>query len=210
MTNMKKITVSGTYRKHDNSIEDYTVTGLMPEVDEPYVMPAVQNRYIDLWLKNAGIAGVKNVRQTFIDNIEDSQEKASFVGKNVKDLTAIEIQDFAVLKGLMEVPKIQSTSINTLRERAIIAYERTQGNIYPIDTRLKDLPDVIVDGDFVQEAIVSLLPEDLAAFDRIMQDIENNRAKIFDLRSMCKKLGITFSPKDGGNVLIEKIKKEYQ
>lgn len=209
MANMKKVTVTGTYRKHSGDVEDYEVVGYCPDVGEDKILAAVQNRYIEIWLKDAGISGVKNVRQTFIDKIEDSDKPLSCSGKEIKQLTAIELQDFAVLKDLMEIPKIQSTSLKTLQARAIIAYERTQGNHYTIDTRLTDLPDVFVDGVVVDVEENTLTEEDLVLFDRIMVDIENKRARIFDLRSMCKKLGIKFTPKDNADTLIAKIKEHY-
>lgn len=210
MANMKKVTVSGTYRKHDGDVEDYTVSGYVPDVGEDRTLGAVQNRYIEHWLKEAKISGVKNVRQTYIESIEDSDKPLSIIGKEIRELNAMEIQDFAVVNDLMEIPANKAISLKTLQARAIIAYERKQGNIYPIDTQLKDLPEVFVDGEIVKEEVIEITLEDQIAFDRIMQDIDAGRAKIFDLRSMCKKLGIKCSPKDGTAVLVEKIKQSYQ
>ena len=207
---MKKVTVTGTYRKHSGDVEDYEVVGYCPDVGEDRTLSAVQNRYIDSWLRDAGISGIKNVRQTFIEKIEDSDKKLSCAGKEVRELTAVELQDFAVLNDLMEVPKPNAISLKTLQARAIIAYERKHGNNYPVDTQLKDLPEVVVDGVATVEDEIILTEEDQVFFERVMQDIEANRAKIFDLRSMCKKLNINFTPKDGTSILVEKINSVYK
>ena len=157
---MLKVKIEGDYYTHSKTMEFFTLEGVIPDVPvkdeeggvhEGMVLSHMQNRYFWLWSKDAGLKGVSTLRTCSISSISEVNGKPSFVGKNIKDMSWVELQDLAVAHNLLEVPHPQVYSLKEAREKAYQVYSRDilGREIDPRDpgySYLK-LPDLFVDDD---------------------------------------------------------------
>ena len=129
-----KVTISGSYRSANRQIESFDgVTGLMPRLEEDKVNQMAIRRYAKIWVsQEKGEKGepkykhISNIRQVFIDSIEDNEEKPnallSYVGKDIMDMNFEELQDLAAANDLAGVPLYKTGSLITARRIAFSEY----------------------------------------------------------------------------------------
>lgn len=131
-----KVTISGSYRTANKEVIDFQdVEGFIPYVDEELAIMHVQGRYAVTWIKNAVDkkgekiykARITHIRQVFVDNMETTDYKFSFIGKDIKDMSYEELQDLATLKDLRRIPlpkEMSGVSLREMRERAYLEYTK--------------------------------------------------------------------------------------
>ncbi|MFA5116368.1 MAG: hypothetical protein WC486_03710 [Candidatus Omnitrophota bacterium] len=151
-----KVTVSGDYRtsgKLGSDIVDFEgVVVMMPECHEDFIMPNVQNRLLQIAIKNDKryTQRFEMFRSVYIDKVEKVDGKPSVVGKNIKELSWEELQELACYKNLRLIPAYRGTDLRYARE---VAYAEYSKHILgkEIDREAKgynfaELPDLFVDG----------------------------------------------------------------
>ena len=134
MSKTIKVTISGSYRSANRQIESFDgVSGLMPNLTEEKATQMAIKRYARIWISQArnkdGEAKYKhisNIRQVFIDSIEDNEEKPnavlSYVGKDIMEMNFEELQDLAAANDLNGVPLYKTGSLVTARRIAFSEY----------------------------------------------------------------------------------------
>lgn len=134
MSKTLKVTISGSYRSANRQIESFDgVVGLMPNLEEDKVNQMAIRRYAKVWVaqeKNSNgepkYKHISNIRQVFIDSIEDNEEKPnavlSYVGKDIMDMNFEELQDLAAANDLNAVPLYKIGSLVTARRIAFSEY----------------------------------------------------------------------------------------
>lgn len=134
MSKTLKVTISGSYRSANRQIESFDgVTGLIPNLDEDKALQMVIRRYARIWVQqakdkdgNPKYKHISNIRQVFVDSIEDNEEKPnanlSYVGKDIMDMNFEELQDLAAANDLNAVPLYKIGSLVTARRIAFSEY----------------------------------------------------------------------------------------
>lgn len=134
MSKTLKVTISGSYRSANRQIESFDgVVGYMPNLSEDKVHQMAIKRYAKIWVsqeKNKDgepkYKHIANIRQVFIDSIEDNEEKPnahlSYVGKDIMDMNFEELQDLAAANDLNGVPLYRIGSLITARRIAFSEY----------------------------------------------------------------------------------------
>ena len=133
MSNTLKVTISGSYRSANRQIESFDgVVGLMPNLAEDKATQMAIKRYARIWVsqeKNKDgepkYKHIANIRQVFVDSIEDNEENPkavlSYVGKNIMEMNFEELQDLAAANDLNGVPLYKTGSLVTARRIAFSA-----------------------------------------------------------------------------------------
>lgn len=201
-----KVTVSGSYKTANGDVIDFEdVQGVIPAVEEEHAKMHVRRRYASEWIRDAVDDTDKKVypqridrmRQCFIDDIEETDHKFSYVGKDIKKMSYEELQDLATAKDLRTIPLPKKTSgvdIREMREKAYLEYSaKVLGN--PIDVKHPDPEYASKQGarlvfDFAK--VPSLLVEDGEA--RLETGAKVTNEEILDLEM--KSRDINSTPKD--------------
>lgn len=126
-----KVRISGSYRKAGREVVDYMdIEGIIPKVDIELAEQAVRKRYATMWIKNDPKRfpeRLETIREVHIDVMEDIEvDQFSFVGKNIMQMSAEEIQDMAVANDLKMIPLFKKTS---LRQAQNVAYAQYALNV---------------------------------------------------------------------------------
>lgn len=134
MSNTIKVTMSGSYRVANRQIESFdNLSGLMPNLDEDKATQMAVRRYAKIWISQAKLEDgspkykhVANVRQVFIDSIEDNEDNPkdllSYVGKDITEMNFEELQDLAAANDLSAIPLYKVGSLATARRIAFSEY----------------------------------------------------------------------------------------
>lgn len=134
MSKTIKVTISGSYRSANRQIESFDgVTGLMPSLAEDKANQMAIRRYARIWVSQARkedkepkYKHISNIRQVFIDSIEDNEENPkailSYVGKDIMEMNFEELQDLAAANDLSGIPLYKTGSLTTARRIAFSEY----------------------------------------------------------------------------------------
>jgi len=134
MSKTIKVTISGSYRSANRQIESFDgVVGYMPNLDEDKATQMAIKRYARIWVsKELNKDGdpkykhISNIRQVFVDSIEDNEEKPnavlSYVGKDIMEMNFEELQDLAAANDLNGIPLYKTGSLATARRIAFSEY----------------------------------------------------------------------------------------
>ena len=134
MSKTIKVTISGSYRSANRQIESFDgLTGLMPNVDEDKAVQMAIRRYAKIWVSqakdkegNPKYKHIQNIRQVFVDSIEDNEEKPnamlSYIGKDIMEMNFEELQDLASANDLSGIPLYKIGSLVTARRIAFSEY----------------------------------------------------------------------------------------
>jgi len=221
-----KLTISGSYRNAKREAIDFeNVTGIVPVTDHDIAIYHMQSRYAMRWIKSARNAEgeklyperIEDMRQTFTDNIEEVNVDLSFIGKNIKDMTAEELQDLATYKDLRTIPLPQEASGVSLRELRVAAYAAYSDAF--LGTNLmkeKDqegfnyatLPALVVEGAARRDPTVKMTNEEVLEQEQKKMDVAStpkSNMTIDDLRKLAKQKNIPFSANTGFDDLYVKI-----
>jgi len=221
-----KLTISGSYRNAKREAIDFeNVTGLVPVVDHDIAIYHMQSRYAMRWIKAAKNAEgerlyperIEDMRQTFTDSIEEVEADFSFIGKNIKDMDAAEIQDLATFKDLRTIPLPQEASGVSLRELRVAAYAAYSDAFHGTSLmKEKDqegfnyasLPALSVAGASRRDPTIKLTNDEVLEQEQKKMDVAStpkSNMTIDDLRKMAKQKNISFSANTGFDDLYAKI-----
>lgn len=130
------------------------VTGIIPRIAEDKAQQMVIRRYAFIWVGKAKKAGVidekkypavQRIRQVFIDSIDDTympvfdddgkaipgeftdkpdMRNLGYVGKNIMDMNAEDLQDLAAAKDLSSIPLYRAGALSHARRVAWSEYAR--------------------------------------------------------------------------------------
>lgn len=221
-----KITISGSYRNSKREAIDFDgVTGIIPFVDEDLAKMHVQSRYARVWIKNAKDAEggklyperIEDMRQTFIDSIEVVDANFSFFGKNIKEMTAEELQDLATYKDLRVIPLPKEASGADLREIRTVAYAAYSDAFFGTNF-MKDkdqegfnfatLPALVVEGAQRRDPTIKLTNDEVLQKEQERMDVASTpkaNMTIDELRKLAKQKNIPFSQNTGFDDLYAKV-----
>jgi len=221
-----KLTISGSYRnaKHE-AIDFENVTGIVPVVEHDLAVYHMQSRYALRWIKAALTSDgdkmyperVDDMRQTFTDNFEEVDVTLSFLGKNIKDMTADELQDLAAYKDLRTIPLPQEVSGVSLRELRVAAYA-AYSDAFNGTSLMKEkdqegfnyatLPALVIAGEARRDPTVKLTNEEVLELEQKRMDVSStpkSNMTIDDLRKVAKQKNIQVSANMGFDDLYTKI-----
>lgn len=198
---MLKVTVSGDYRTsggvHGDLVDFENVVGIMPECPEEWIKSHISNRFIGQWIKadSRYPARFNSRRSIYIDKIEKVAGKPSCVGKDIKDLNWVELQELAVLKHLCKIPLIHAVDIRSARETAYLEYsEKILDKKIDINRKgyaFSDLPSLVVVAEGIAEEEVKQTNEE--AIEQAQE--ETGEFTLEELKALAKKNGMEIPSK---------------
>jgi hypothetical protein len=219
---MLKVTVSGDYRTTDRSviIDFDKVSGVIPNIPidcdeeemEGWILSHVQNRFVGMWI-NADKRYNKrfnSIRTCFVDKIEEVDGEPLCIGKDIKEMTAEELQHLAVTFHLTMIPK-GSASIRSAREVAYIEYcKNVLGQ--KIDKTVENFKFALLPPIFVYNKVVKVAGKKIKSQEEIIRDEVEGKENVIDetlptalsmdeLKSIAKQKGVKFN----GNISYENL-----
>ena len=209
-----KCTISGTYKDHKGEIKDYEADGVIPFTDEGKAHQACKNRFAKMWLAQQGTS-IKKIRECFLDEVEEVDHKFTFIGKDIKNMSAEELQDVAVYTNI-KVPAYKSTSIRNMRMKCIENY-MLQVKLAPeekvakvMELSLKEIPKFVIDETVEplveQKTEVQDLAESMAEYGvDIQTEDEKKEYTLSTLKDLAKAKGIAHSPAIGYDKLYARV-----
>lgn len=222
-----EVTISGSYKATDNEVESYDgIKCIIPYLSSEKATQMTIKRYAKMFISRALKADgetpkykrIAKMREVFVDSIDEveSEEPLSYVGKNVLEMNAEEIQDFAAANDLAAVPLYKVGSIVQARR---IAYAEYANNVLGMEPKFKwtetsfnptQLPPIIAtEATHESKVHVAAVEESLD----LEQLILNKQAKpgqdspltMDQLKAIAKQKNISFHPNIGWKALHEKI-----
>lgn len=222
-----EVTISGSFKATDDEIESYDgVKCIIPALSTEKAEQMVRRRYARMFISKVMKADgetprykrISRLREVFIDSIDEveSSEPLSYVGKNILEMNAEELQDFAAANDLTAVPLYKVGSIVNARR---IAYAAYANDVLGIEPKLKwtdedynpaQLPSIIAD-TMIHESNVHVAPiEESIDYEQL---ILNKQAKssqqsaltMDQLKAIATQKKITFHPNIGYKALYEKV-----
>mgnify|MGYP003385335116 CR=1 FL=1 len=219
-----KITISGSYRTADHKVVDYqAVSGIIPFCDEDVAFMHIKSRYAPIWITTDGRYQkdrVYSVRETYVDSIEEIEHEFSYVGKDIKLMTAEELQDLATAKDLREIPLWRKGSVRHAQNIAYAQYSKlVLGK--KIDHRkegfnVAKLPPIIVGAEIRKDTTRKMTNDEylsraetnnVSDSDEFEDDeLEDETALTLpELKEIAKRKGITFHPTIGRDALYKRV-----
>jgi len=196
-----KVKTSGTFINRRNEIEDYQgVEGVMPFVeDDGIVLSALRGKYMQYWLRDKGF-NVKSIREVYIDSIEETEKDFSYVGKNINDLSLMEIQDLAVAKELLIPSK---GGLAYLRKRAYMAmYNHLfKTNLTDVDQIEGLTEEIVINKKLEKKPVKVITPE--KSIEMEIKSINKEKYTLDDLKTILDKKGIKYHHRAGFDKLYE-------
>lgn len=222
-----EVTISGSFIASDGELESYeNVKCVIPALSPEKAEQMVRKRYAKMFIPQEKKADgetpkykrINRLREVFIDSIEDGEgeKPLSYVGKNILDMTAEEIQDFAAANDLAAVPLYKSGSIVQARR---VAYAEYANQVLGMDPKIKftdpdfnpaKLPPIVAREEVHQSNVhVAPIEESLD----LEQLILNQQAKagqqspltLDQLKAIAKQKNISFNPNIGYKALYDKL-----
>lgn len=219
-----QVTISGSYRTATKEIVDFEdVKGIIPHVGEDLAAMHVRGRYAVMWVKAAEdkkgeklyTKRIEDMRQVFVDEIKEVDvEQFSFVGKDVRELDYIELQDLATAKDLRKVPLPKETSGASLREVRQVAYVEYAEKVHREFIDINDpefnyakLPKLKIDGEARREASKKFTNEEIIEQEQDTTSTQGVKSDLTleDLKEMADKKGIKYHPATGFEKMYVKI-----
>lgn len=120
-----KVTISGDYLSEDKKHIDFQgVVGIVPALEDDLLLQAVRTRYAAMWLLNSKEypARIKKLRGCYVDSQEAIEHNFSFVGKDIKEMTYEELQDFAAANQIRRIPLYKNMPLRQCRAIAYVEY----------------------------------------------------------------------------------------
>jgi hypothetical protein len=219
---MLKVTVSGDYRTTDRSviIDFDKVSGVIPNIPidcdeeqmEGWILSHVQNRFVGMWI-NADKRYNKrfnSIRTCFVDKVEEVDGEPLCIGKDIKEMTAEELQHLAVSFHLPMIPKAK-TSIRSAREVAYIEYcKNVLGK--KIDKTAENYKFALLPPIFVYNKVVKVAGKKIKSQEEIIRDEVEGKENVIDetlptalsmdeLKTIAKQKGVKFN----GNISYENL-----
>jgi len=214
-----KITISGSYRTAKGDVVDFEdVTGIIPKVDEDLAIMHVQSRYSVPWIKLAKNKKgdflypqrVDTVRQVFVDDITDYEIRFSYLGKDIKAMSYIELQDVATANDLRKVPlpkELSGVSLREIRQQAYLSYsDIVLGKFIDVDAddfNFSKLPPIIVDDSVHRDTSGKITNDEIISGEQDNRSTSPARESytIADLKKIADGKGINYHSSIGFDAL---------
>lgn len=207
------VTISGSYNNGKREIVDFqNVTGVIPmTASEELAVAAVRNRYAEMWIAadKRYPERIGNVREVFIDSIEETTAEFGFIGKNITDMTYEDLQDLATAKDLRGIPLYKNGSLRESQGRAYAEYgNKVMG--MDVDHRAEGFnvmkqPALIVDGHPKANTPKQFTNEEILAQEQASTSTGRPSFSRTELEQMAKEKNIRFNPAIGDDKLYAKI-----
>jgi len=218
-----KIVISGSYRSAEHKVVDFTsVAGVIPFCDEDVAFMHLKSRYAPIWITSDTRYQkdrVYSVREVYVDSMEEVEHEFSYVGKDIKLMTAEELQDLATAKDLREIPLWRKGSVRHAQNIAYAQYSKlVLGK--KIDHRkegfnVAKLPPIIVGGEIRRDTTKKITNEEYLSrsetknvdSDDDFEDelVDETALTLADLKEIANRKGIKFHPTIGRDALYDKI-----
>lgn len=203
-----KVIISGSYKTANKEVIDYqNVGGFIPFTEPDKAIQMIQKRYAPMWIRKDPkyTKGLKRMRETFVDKMEEVEHKFSFEGKDIGEMTFEELQDVATLKDIRAVPKYKSGSLKNAQTVAYVLYSNaslgTEYDYKEAGFTIYDKPPLKVDEAYEYIESDSLDPE-IA----MKKEFDGEQTLTFDeLKAEAKKRKIAFNPNIGYNTLYNRV-----
>jgi hypothetical protein len=222
-----ELIISGSFKATDGEIESYDgvkclIPNLAPDKANQMVIKRYAKMFVSRELKADGETPkhkrISKMREVFIDSVDEveSTTPLSYVGKNILEMDAEEIQDFAAANDLAAVPLYKVGSVASARR---IAYAEYANNVLGMEPKLQwketgfnpaQLPPIVATEDVQQStAHVALVEESID----LEQLILNKQAKpgqtsqltMDQLKAIAKHKKIEHHPNIGYKALYDRV-----
>lgn len=206
-----KVYVSGTYNIGGGEYVDYSVEGVVPYIAEEDIKGLVANRYILGWIsadKENHPQRPRSVREIVIDDYEETDHDFDYCGKDIKEMTAEDLQDLATAKGLYEVPaEKMSPDVRQMREKAYKAYvTHVQKETVMDDFRYTTAPPLVVDQNIRKLSRPKIDPDKQILKEQGGPVEVDDTMSLEELRDIAKGMGIQVKPNQSKKTLLSMIK----
>lgn len=215
MSKALKLTVSGYYNAANNEKIDFEKVDLIvPFNDEDVAFMHARRRQLMVFLRNNTEKFPKrptHIQQVFLDNVEETKAEFSYEGKSIKDLDPEEIQDFALVKDIREVPLFREGSTQNARKQAYVGYSTVCLN-KKLDRNMTDneytaLPDLKADSKPYSRRDIPLSNDDVIAQEQDNTRDNPTRMTMKELKEIATQRNIQFHSTIGYDALWAKIYK---
>jgi hypothetical protein len=221
-----KVTISGSYRDAKKDLIDFeNLVGIVPEADHDVAAMHVRDRFAAMWLAEAKDKDgeklykerVDSIRNVFIDNIEVVEHNFTFFGKNIKEMSEIELQELALYKDLRRVPlpkRISGTDIRDMRVTAYCAYSDLEHGTDMLKDKdqpefnFASLPELVVTGKGRKDTSGKLSNDDVLEQEQRKMEVSatpKSNMTFDQLRKTAKDKGIPFTQSTSFDDLYKKI-----
>ena len=214
-----KVTISGGYKTDGANKEtvDYIgLEGIIPYVDEDIAKQNVIARYARMWIVNSPKYPKRPYSGrpvVYIDKMEEIEHDFSFLGKDIRQMDAFELQDLACAYDLRRVPLFQTTDLRTMQTVAYTDYNNMILGNFILDDKeegynIMDYEPIVVDGKNIGIRLhdVSMIdPADIGNSLDAQKPPKKGSISIDDLKKIADKHSIKYNPNVSYNVLYEKI-----
>lgn len=148
---MLRVICSGAFRnnKEMNDFSDFEI--IMPDCPDDWIKSNCINRCFTRMGEKVFKKRIDSLHSLYVDSVEknyktkDKELKPSCCGKNIKNLTWDELQDFAIMFCLRAVPKFREGDLRHAREVAYREYlEKINGQVIQEKFNFAAAPDLIV------------------------------------------------------------------
>lgn len=128
-----KATISGSFIDGAKDIASYdNIVGFIPKLDADKAQQMIIRRYAKIWVTNAKnedgttkYGRIQRIREVYVDSlevVEVDESQFSYIGKNILELNAEELQDLAAAKDLAGIPLYKTGSLTIQRRIAYAEY----------------------------------------------------------------------------------------
>lgn len=128
-----RATISGSFIDGSKDIASYdSIVGIIPKLDADKAQQMIIRRYAKIWVTNAKnekgdpkYGRIQRIREVYVDNmevIEVDERHFSYIGKNILEMNAEELQDLAAAKDLAGIPLYKTGSLVIQRRIAYAEY----------------------------------------------------------------------------------------
>lgn len=222
-----KVKIYGEIKKTNKEVEEYELEGVIPYCNEEEAHSVCINRYAPMWLKKKGIA-YSSLITCYLDEdeIEEVDYDFSLIGKDIREMTAEELQDLAVIKKLRGIRLFNKYSLRESRLRAYQEYlfyynnevkkfkslkewKKARREVDVLEVKdLKKLPPIIIKDDFKKENSIRELEEEVKEKDSLMVVSKEEGKTSFsfeELKNIADENGIQYHPNIGFNKLKSRL-----
>lgn len=208
------VTISGSYHNSKGEEVDFlNLKGVIPmTASEEMAVAMVRTRYVQMWIKadpKAYPERLSDVRECYIDDIQETEAEFSFMGKNITDMSYEELQDLATAKDLRGIPLFRDGSLRTSQGRAYAEYSN---KVLGVDVNWREegynvmkMPPIIVDGTPKKTKEKKLTNEDIIQKEQDSTSTDKPEFTRPELEKLAKENSISFNPSITDEALKRKV-----
>jgi len=219
-----RATISGSYKASDGDIESFDdVVGILPGLDDEKARQQIRKRYARIWVSKAmkkdgeekkykTVMKIRTVHIDDVDEAEDLQGKVlSYVGKDIMQMNAEELQDLAAAKDLTAIPLYKQGDLAHARRVAFAEYAAkilgwTEHVINPKTGKSEEMPISWQREGFNPKNYEPILADEaIRRSDEHVADIEETLDRE-NLNDLAKRGKAPSTPKEGRRLSMDQLK----